>query len=74
MKRVAPYLVFGLAYFAACAVTLATTRLGEGLALVWIATSLLTAKLRIAPVGQFKAILFVSGIGSFMATGLFGLG
>lgn len=74
MVRIAPIVVFGLAYFSACALTIATSRIGGGLALVWIATALLAAKLRVVPASQHRPYLLAAAIGSYTATGLFGLG
>lgn len=74
MGRVAPYILFGLAYFAACALAIATSRIGGGVALVWIATALLAAKLSVVPAASHRAYLLAAGAASFMATGTLGLG
>lgn len=67
-------LIFGLLYFTAAAVPIAFTRLEGGVAFVWIATALLTARLRtIDRKERYKAI-GAAGVASVLATGLFGVG
>lgn len=68
------HLVFGIAYFCAAAVPIALTRLDGGVAFVWIATALLTAKLRTSDSRDWNGWLRAAGIASVLATGFFGLG
>jgi diguanylate cyclase (GGDEF)-like protein/PAS domain S-box-containing protein len=75
MPRPRPeHLAFGVAYFAAAGVTIALTRLDGGVSLVWIATALLTAKLRTTDRRSWPWWLGAAGAGSMLATGAFGLG
>lgn len=66
--------IFALAYFVAAAVPIALTRLDGGVALVWLATALLAAKLRTEPRTTWPLWMGAAGIASFAATGLVGLG
>lgn len=68
------HLVFGVGYFAAAAGPIALTRLDGGVSFVWIATALLTAKLRTTDRIAWPGWLAAAGLASFVATGLFGLG
>lgn len=65
---------FGFAYFAVASVSLAFSRMDGGLAFVWVATGLLTARLRTSAADMRRRWLAAAGVGSFLATGLFGLG
>lgn len=67
-------LIFGLAYFLSAAASIALTRFGGGVALVWVASALLTARLHCAPTKQWPMLLLIAGFASFLATGWFGLG
>jgi diguanylate cyclase (GGDEF)-like protein/PAS domain S-box-containing protein len=69
-----PHLAFGATYFAIAAVPIALTRLDAGVAFLWVATALLTAKLRTTDRHSWGWWLGAAGIGSMLATGLFGLG
>jgi diguanylate cyclase (GGDEF)-like protein/PAS domain S-box-containing protein len=66
--------IFGLAYFAAAAGPIVAFRLEGGVALFWIASALLTAKLRTTDPTHWKAYLVAAGMASLLATGLLGLG
>lgn len=68
------YASFGFAYFALASLSLAFSRMDGGLAYVWVATALLTARLRTSAPDQRKQWLVAAGIGSVFATGLRGLG
>jgi diguanylate cyclase (GGDEF)-like protein/PAS domain S-box-containing protein len=68
------HLAFAAAYFGAAALPIATTRLDGGVSLVWIATALLTAKLRTTARSRWPWWLAAAGLASVLATGLFGLG
>lgn len=68
------HLVFGIAYFCAAAVPIALTRLDGGVAFFWIATALLTAKLRTTDSREWVGWLGAAGAASILATGFFGLG
>jgi len=74
VRAVFQYLAFGVAYFAAAALPIALTRLEGGVALLWIATALLTAKLRTTDRQTWPWWLSIAGSASVVATGLFGLG
>lgn len=68
------HLRFGAGYFAAAAWPIALTRLDGGVSFVWIATALLTAKLRTTERNTWPGWLVAAAVASFVATGLFGLG
>lgn len=68
------HLTFGAAYFVIAAVPITLTRLEGGVALLWIATALLTAKLRITERRCWPGWLFAAGAASVIATGALGLG
>lgn len=68
------HLLFGLVYFATAAAPIALTRLDGGVAFFWIATALLTAKLRTTDRREWVWWLSAAGAGSILATGLLGLG
>ena len=74
LSRALSILGFGLAYFVAAAIPVALTRFDGGVALVWVATALLTAKLLISPLEQRLELSLIALIASVCATGLFGLG
>lgn len=74
MAGIAELIRFGLAYFSACALAIATSRIGGGVALVWIATAFLAAKLSVLPKASQRPYLVVAAIGSFVATGFAGVG
>jgi diguanylate cyclase (GGDEF)-like protein/PAS domain S-box-containing protein len=75
MKRILPQpLLFGAAYFVAAALPILGTRLEGGVALIWIASALLTAKLRSTPRDGWLPWLLSAAVASTLATGLFGLG
>ncbi|HET7409078.1 MAG TPA: diguanylate cyclase, partial [Paracoccaceae bacterium] len=64
----------GLCYFALASLTIASTRLGEGFAIMWIANAFLLAMLFFSPRSQWPYFCVLAGIGSFAATALFGFG
>jgi diguanylate cyclase (GGDEF)-like protein/PAS domain S-box-containing protein len=66
--------IFGLTYFATATVTIATTRFDGGMAFLWLATALLIARLDTAPKVEWRSYVVAAAVGSFFATGLFGLG
>ena len=68
------YLAFGVTYFGAAALPIAFTRLEGGVAFVWIATALLTAKLRTTNPRDWPTWLGAAGVASIIATGFCGLG
>ncbi|OWK32630.1 sensor domain-containing diguanylate cyclase [Sphingomonas mucosissima] len=72
--RAFPLIVFGLAYFVVCAGTLRLTRFDGGVAFLWIATALLTARLTTLPVRQWAGPLAVCSLASITATSLWGFG
>lgn len=67
-------LAFGVAYFAAASGMLLVSRLGGGLAILWLASGLLSARLCIAPRQEWRAYLVVCGPAMAAASALFGLG
>jgi diguanylate cyclase (GGDEF)-like protein/PAS domain S-box-containing protein len=75
MKRILSQpLLFGGAYFVAAALPVLATRLEGGVALLWVASALLTAKLRSTRKGAWGPWLFSAAVASTLVTGLFGLG
>lgn len=73
-RKTITILIFGLAYFLSAAASIALTRFGGGVALVWVASALLTARLHSAPTKQWPMLLLIAAMASFLATGWFGLG
>lgn len=73
-RKTVTILVFGLAYFLSAAAPIALTRFEGGVALVWVASALLAARLHSAPTKQWPMLLAIAALGSFLATGWFGLG
>jgi integral membrane sensor domain MASE1 len=73
-RKTISILIFGLAYFLSAAASIALTRFGGGVALVWVASALLTARLHSAPTKQWPMLLLIAALASFLATGGFGLG
>lgn len=65
---------FGLVYFVLAALPIAYSRFGGGVALIWVATPFLAARLRVTPRARWPHLLAAAGVASFLATGLFGLG
>ena len=63
-----------LAYFVVAALAIAFTRFEGGFAFLWGASAILIAALVRLPHRQWGAALTVCGLGSFLATGLWGLG
>ena len=64
----------GLVYFLLASLTVATTRLGGGVAILFVANAVLTAFLLITPRREWRGALTACGIASAAATGLFGFG
>lgn len=64
----------GLAYFLLASLTIATTRLGGGVAILFVANAVLTAFLLTSPRHQWRLALIVCAVASTLATGLFGFG
>ena len=73
-RRHASLIALGLAYFIACAGTLRLTRFDGGVAFLWIATALLTARLTTLPVRRWAGPLAVCSLASITATSLWGFG
>lgn len=65
---------FGVVYFVAAAVPIVLTRFEGGVAVVWVATALLTARLLTVPVERRPALCLMALISGICATGMFGLG
>lgn len=74
LRKTALLIGFGLVYFVLAALPIAFSRFGGGVALIWVATPFLAARLRHEPPQVWPAYLAAAGLGSFFATGLFGLG
>lgn len=72
--RSASLILLGLAYFVACAGTLRLTRFDGGVAFLWIATALLTARLTTLPVRRWALPMAVCSVASIIATSLWGFG
>lgn len=70
-KKVA---LLGLAFFALTSLTIAMTRFGGALALVWLGTAILTAVLVTLPRPQWSRVLWGFAALSAAATSLFGFG
>ena len=68
------YLLLGLAYFAAAALTISVTRYDGGVAFLWIATSFLIAELMVRRRRSWSGPLAACALASGAATGLFGFG
>lgn len=66
--------LFAAAFFAVTAVTIAWTRIGGGLALVWPGTAIAAALLIELPRARWPLAIAVIGASSVIATTLFGLG
>lgn len=67
-------IVIGLLYFLSAAATIAVTRFGTGVALVWIAHAILLAELTLRSRDRWTAPLLWCGLASFCATWWFGFG
>ncbi len=67
-------LAFGIAFFGAASAMMLFSRLDGGLAILWLASGLLTAQLYIAPRREWRAHLLVCGVAMAVASALFGLG
>ena len=66
--------VLGLIYFLIASLTIATTRLGGGVAILFVANAILTAFLLTTPRREWRRALTACGIASAVATALFGFG
>lgn len=66
--------VLALVYFALASLTLATTRLGGGVAILFVANAVVTARLLSVPRPLWRRTLASCGIASAAATALFGFG
>ncbi len=67
-------LALGLAYFAAAGATIATTRIGGGVSVIWIASAVMLAGLSVRPPREWWGVAAVCAVASFLATGLWGFG
>ena len=67
-------LFLGLCYFVAVSLSVSLTRFEGGVALIWPATAILLADLRIRPVNVWPIRLLVCGVAGAAATAFFGLG
>ncbi|MBU2340035.1 MAG: diguanylate cyclase, partial [Alphaproteobacteria bacterium] len=66
--------MLAIAFFAITSLTIALTRFGGGLALVWFGTAILAAVLVTLPRSRWPRILWLFGALSALATSLFGFG
>ncbi|UVO49832.1 diguanylate cyclase [Sphingomonas sp. SUN019] len=73
-NRVAEAIALGTVYFAAAAVTIAGTRFDGGVAFLWIATAVLTARLVTQKTSRWPASIAACFIAGAAATTLFGFG
>ncbi|OWK29264.1 GGDEF domain-containing protein [Sphingomonas dokdonensis] len=73
-RRRASLLLLGVAYFVLCAGTLRLTRFDGGVAFIWVAAALLTARLTTLPRERWGAPLVICGLASFTATSIWGFG
>jgi diguanylate cyclase (GGDEF)-like protein/PAS domain S-box-containing protein len=69
-----PDLVFGVAYFATACLSIMLGRIDGGVAFLWFASALLVARLTMLPRRRWPDVAAVAMIGSFLATGLVGIG
>lgn len=65
---------FGIVYFIATASVVAWTRFEGGVAFIWIAGAILTARLLLSPVSEWGRYLAVCALGGIATTTLFGFG
>ncbi len=68
------HVALGLVYFLLASFTIATTRLGDGVAILFVANAILTAFLLTTPRREWRGALTACGIASAAATTLFGFG
>lgn len=73
-RRTRRYVALGLFYFALASLTIATTRVGNGVAILFVANALLAAYLIVSPHTHWRGAITACGIGSIAATSLFGFG
>lgn len=73
-RTILPLACLGLAYFLLASATIATTRLGGGVAILFVANAALTAYLLTTARQQWRRAMIVCGVASTLATGLFGFG
>lgn len=66
--------LLGLSFFAITSLTIATTRFGDALALVWLGTAILAATLITLPRTQWMPVIWSFAALSAVATSLFGFG
>ncbi|MFM9828028.1 MAG: diguanylate cyclase [Sphingomonas sp.] len=78
VTAVSPVLVravaLGVAYFVAASAMMLFSRLGGGLAILWLASGLLTAQLSLAPRREWRVYIIACGMAIATASALFGLG
>ncbi|MCD2315759.1 diguanylate cyclase [Sphingomonas sp. IC-11] len=72
--RPASLISLGLAYFVVSAATMRLTRFDGGVAFLWIATAILTARLTTMPMRHWAAPLAICSVASILATSLWGFG
>ncbi|MEO7248086.1 MAG: diguanylate cyclase [Novosphingobium sp.] len=72
--RTLSILGFGFAYFVAVAASIVLAKFDGGVAVAWLATALLAAKLLISPRDRWLELALISVVASVCATGQFGLG
>ena len=72
--RPASLIFLGIGYFVVSAATMRLTRFDGGVAFLWIATAILTARLTTVPMRQWAAPLAICSVASILATSLWGFG
>lgn len=73
-RPVLRHAALGLGYFLIASLTVGTTRLGGGVAILFVANAVLTASLLTTPRREWRGALTACGLGSAAATALFGFG
>lgn len=63
-----------LLYFAGAALSVHFSRFGGGVAMIWVPSAVLVARMQVIRTGDWPANLVLCGIASALATGLFGFG
>lgn len=67
-------LITGIAFLVSAFISLAYTRAGGGVALVWLSNAIVAARLHALPRRVWPVTIVVCWVASVLATGLFGLG
>jgi diguanylate cyclase (GGDEF)-like protein len=73
-NRIAAPLLTALLYFTGAAFSVHYSRFGGGVAMIWVASAVLAARLSVIELREWPLTLAASAVASTIATGLFGLG